>query len=73
MKDVKLDKRVYDIRGMMELGYKERTIRKLIKSDHFSEYGFRIGASRNSKAYFILPKVERFIESQMDEYGEVRG
>lgn len=63
------DKRVYSIREMKELGYADRTLRLLLKSDHFSEYGYRM----KRKAYFILPKVERFIETQMDDHGEVIG
>lgn len=72
MRDPK-GKDVYSIRDLIDKGYPERLIRILIKSDHFSEYGFRMGKTKNSKAFFYLPKVERFIESQMDEYKGVIG
>ncbi len=70
---MRVGKDVYSASELREMGYPDRLIRTLVKSDHFPEFGFRLGTGRTSKAFFILPKMTRFIECQMDDFGEVRG
>ena len=52
---------VYSITQLLEIGYPEHLIRKLLRSEDFPSIGFRTGNSRNSKAYFHKDKLDRYL------------
>lgn len=54
-------KEVYSITELSELGYPFNLIKKLVKSEDFSEIGFRVSNKKNSKAYFFKTKLDRYL------------
>lgn len=50
-------KSVYSITELVQLGYPEELIRRLLKSEDFPEIGFR-AKGKNSKAYFWKDKLD---------------
>ena len=66
-----MNKNVFSISQLEEMGYPKKMLRKLIHSEEFSSIGYRLASSRNSKTFFYKDKLDRYLERQMDENGGV--
>lgn len=66
-----MNKNVFSISQLEEMGYPKKMLRKLIHSEEFSSIGYRLACSRNSKTFFYRDKLDKWIEQRMDERGGV--
>lgn len=67
MKKAKVARGVYSLSELVEMGYPELMLRKLLHSDDFSRFGFRLTPAVNSKAFINKDKLDRYLEHQMDD------
>ena len=58
-------KSVYSITELVQLGYPEELIRRLLKCEDFPEIGFR-ARGKNSKAYFWKDRLDRYLSEKTE-------
>ena len=66
MKKVKVARGIYSLSELAEMGYPELMLRKLLHSDDFSRFGFRLTSARNSKVFFYKDRLDKYIERMTD-------
>lgn len=55
-----MSKEVYSIVELMEIGYPERLLRRILRSEDFAEVGFR----DKRKAFFYKHKLENYLAKE---------
>jgi hypothetical protein len=64
-----IEKQIFSLSQLVAMGYQKEMLQRLIHSEDFSRFGYRVSDKPNAKAYIHKDKLDRYLERMMDDQG----